>query len=69
MTRKTVTEFADRMMKQYPSLYNDIIDFISLAIDEIEDGGSPDNEWLLAYNSIEELVDDYIKNKQDESID
>jgi len=70
MDKRTVTMFADNMIKQYPELFNDIIDFIYLAIDEIDEGGSPSHEWQLAYRSIEELIEEHIKNKQEnESID
>jgi hypothetical protein len=69
MNRVTVALYADKMIKEYPVLKRDIIDYINLAIDEIEDGGSPSHEWELAYNSIEELVLDHIKKENDESID
>ena len=70
MNRVTVALYADKMINEYPILKRDIIDYINLAIDEIEDGASPTHEWELAYNSIEELVLDHIKNIQDEkSID
>jgi hypothetical protein len=69
MDKRTVTMFADNMIKQYPELFNDIIDFIYLAIDEIDEGGSPTHEWELAYNSIKELISEHIKNVDDESID
>jgi hypothetical protein len=69
MNRVTVAVFADKMIKEYPILKSDIIDFINLAIDEIEDGASPASEWGLAYDSINELVLEHLKNIQDESID
>ena len=70
MDKRTVTMFADNMIKQYPELFNDIIDFIYLAIDEIDEGASPTHEWELAYRSIKELIEEHIKNKQqNESID
>jgi hypothetical protein len=69
MTRQIVMEFASRIMKQYPSLYNDIIDFIRLAIDEIDEGASPTHEWELAYGSIKELIEEHENKQQNESID
>lgn len=69
MNRQTVSAFADKMIKEYPVLKSDIIDFIDLAIDEIEDGGSSSHEWELAYNSIEELVLEHLKTINDENID
>lgn len=70
MNRVTVATFADKMINEYPVLKRDIIDYINLAIDEIEEGGSPRHEWELAYNSIEELVKEHVKNiKDEESID
>lgn len=69
MNRTTVALYADKMIQEYPVLKHDIIDFINLAIDEIEDGGSPRHEWELAYNSIEDLVLEHIKSIKDESID
>ena len=70
MTRKIVNDYAMKMISEYPSLKHDIIDFVTLAIDEIDEGGSPSHEWQLAYTSIEELIEEHIKNKQqNESID
>lgn len=69
MNRKIVTDFANKMIQEYPVLKHDIIDFVTLAIDEIDEGSSPTHEWELAYNSIEELVLEHIKKVNDESID
>lgn len=69
MDKRTVTMFADNMIKQYPELFNDIIDFIYLAIDEIDEGGSPTHEWQLAYTSIKELIEEHENKQQNESID
>lgn len=69
MNRKIVTDFANKMIQEYPVLKHDIIDFVTLAIDEIDEGGSPTYEWELAYNSIEELVLEHIKSIDNESID
>lgn len=69
MNRKIVTDFANKMIQEYPVLKHDIIDFVTLAIDEIDEGSSPRHEWELAYNSIEELVLEHVKSIKDESID
>jgi hypothetical protein len=70
MTRKIVNDYAMQMISDYPALKHDIINFVTLAIDEIDEGASPTHEWELAYNSIKELISEHIKNKQDdESID
>lgn len=66
MNRKIVTDFANKMIQEYPVLKHDIIDFVTLAIDEIDEGSSPLHEWELAYNSIEELVQEHIKSIEDE---
>jgi hypothetical protein len=57
------------MISEYPALKHDIIDFVTLAIDEIDEGASPTHEWQLAYKSIKELIEEHIKNVDDESID
>jgi hypothetical protein len=44
------------MIKLYPNLKEEILDFFYLAIDEIEEGGSERHEIELAINSIEELT-------------
>jgi hypothetical protein len=69
MTKQIVMEFSARIIKQYPSLYNDIIDFIRLAAHGIEYGASPTHEWELAYKSIEELISKHKNKQQNESID
>jgi len=37
MNKVTVALYADKIIKEYPVLKKDIIDYINLAIDEIED--------------------------------
>ena len=48
-----------KQMIKYPSLEEDIIDLYLLARDEIDDGESVANECELAYNSVQELIEDY----------
>jgi hypothetical protein len=69
MTRKIVNDFAMKMISEYPVLKHDIIDFVTLAIDEIDEGASPTHEWELAYRSIEELISEHKNKHNDESID
>jgi hypothetical protein len=69
MTRKTVNDYAMQMISEYPALKHDIIDFVTLAIDAIDEGASPTHEWELAYGSIKELIEEHIKNRNNESID
>ena len=70
MNRITVALYADKMIKEYPVLKSSIIDYVNLAINEIEDGGSPSHEWELAYDSIKELVSEHVeKIKNEKSID
>ena len=65
MDRKSVIKLANEVIIEYPMLKKDVRDLIDLAIDEIDEGGSPAHEWGLAYNSINELVLDHIKNEND----
>ena len=48
--------YAVKMAKDYPTLKEEIWDFVQLAIDEIEEGGSEQHECSLAQRDIEELV-------------
>jgi hypothetical protein len=69
MTRKIVNDYAMQMISEYPTLKHDILDFVTLAIDEIDEGGSPTHEWELAYGSIKELIEEHKNKQQNESID
>lgn len=66
MEKGVVMQYAREMIKTYPVLQDDIRDFLCLAIDEIEDGGSPAHEWGLCYNSIKELISEYLNNNKNE---
>jgi hypothetical protein len=44
---------------QYPKLAGEIEDLYQLALDEIDQGGSPMHECELAIGSIEEAIDVY----------
>jgi hypothetical protein len=69
MNRKTVNDYALQMISDYPALKHDILDFVTLAIDAIDEGESPTNEWELAYSSIKELIEEHKNKQNDESID
>jgi hypothetical protein len=69
MTRKIVNDYAMQMISKYPALKHDILDFVTLAIDEIDEGASPTHEWELAYGSIKELIEEHENKQQNESID
>lgn len=42
---------------QYPELREEMDDLFQLALDEIEDGGSPQHECDLAAESINQLIE------------
>ncbi len=46
---------ARRAINEHPRLRSDIIDLYRLAMDEIEDGGSPAHEYELFVDSLNEL--------------
>ena len=46
-----------RVAEKYPSLKREINELYSLAMSEIEDGGSIDHEIELALDEVEELID------------
>ena len=50
--------YASQKVLQYPSLKNDINDFLHLAIVEIEQGSALEHEFDLMKDSIEELIEE-----------
>ena len=46
----------NEFLKAHPELSEDINDFAQLAIDEIEDGGSVENELSLFISEIKNLI-------------
>lgn len=48
--------YAVNMAKENPTLKTEIYDFVQLAIDEIDEGGSEQHECSLALRDIEELI-------------
>lgn len=53
-----LTKYTNEKIILHPHLKEEIMDFYQLALDEIEEGGSIANECSLAYNSIEELINE-----------
>lgn len=56
MNRKDLREGALRLIDQYPHKSEEIRDLYSLAISEIEEGGSEENECSLAWRDMLESV-------------
>lgn len=56
MTLSELRKESLRLVKEHPQHANDIWDFYSLAVSEIEEGGSESHECDLAYNDINELI-------------
>lgn len=52
-----LVDFVKEKIKEYPQLKNQIIDFYQLALDEIEQGSSEEQEYQSAVQSIEELIE------------
>jgi hypothetical protein len=50
--------YAVKMAKENPTLKSEIYDFVQLAIDEIDEGGSEDHECSLAQRDIEFIVNE-----------
>ena len=50
--------YAVELARKNPTLYNEIYDFVQLAIDEIAEGGSEDHECSLAQRDIEFIVNE-----------
>lgn len=55
-TIKDLNIFAREMAGKYPNLKEEIYDLVQLCMDEIEEGGSLNNELSLCYNDILELI-------------
>ena len=56
MTLQELQTFINKSTKDNPEIKFDILDFYSLCISEIEEGGSEMHEVELCMNSIEELI-------------
>lgn len=56
MNTKEMIAWAREKAKACPKLKEEIFDYVQLALDEIEDGASEQNEINLCINEIEELI-------------
>lgn len=58
MTEEQFIEYVRKAMKENANLKKEIREIYQLAIDEIDDGGSPTHEYGLAIISIDELIEE-----------
>lgn len=56
-----IKEYYEQAIKQYPQHKEAIDEYYQLALDEIEEGNSPDNEFRLFVSEVESIV-----NEEDE---
>lgn len=56
MDKITMIQHARKMIALHPNMKDEINDYVYLAIDEIEEGGSETHETHLAIESINQLV-------------
>ena len=47
----------NRKVSEHPKLKEEILDLYQLCLDEIEEGGSRENEIYLCLSSIEDLIE------------
>lgn len=48
----------DRYIEKFPQHKEEILEYYQLALDEIEQGGSVENEISLCISDIDQLIDD-----------
>jgi hypothetical protein len=53
---KELIKYAKELIVKYPDKKTEIIDFVQLCQDEIEQGGSVEHEIELCYSSLKELI-------------
>lgn len=58
MTLEQLKEWIKIQITKHPEQKEEMLDLYSLCIDEIEQGGSPDNEIHLCRDSIEQLLEE-----------
>jgi len=58
---ETLKLYCDEMISKYPQHKEEIVDYLQLAIDEIEEGASPTWEINLCVGAIEELCVPYME--------
>lgn len=56
MNLSQLKEETKKFIAENPDLKDEILDFFSLAVSEIEEGGSESHECDLAYNDMVELI-------------
>jgi len=56
MTHAQLLQYVKEQITNHPKIKPDILSYYQLCLDEIEEGGSPEHERELCYNSIEELI-------------
>jgi hypothetical protein len=61
MNIQTLNQEANRIIKEIPSLEDEVRDLFELAMTEIEEGGSESHECQLAINDMEELVKEHMR--------
>jgi hypothetical protein len=57
MTLEQLKIFVEQKCKEHPELKEEIKDLYQLALDEIEEGNSLQNEIHLCYESINDLIE------------
>jgi hypothetical protein len=57
MNLQQLREKAKQLIQENPDLKDDIIGFFSLAVSEIEEGGSEQHECELAYSDMMDLLE------------
>jgi hypothetical protein len=57
MTLEKLKEWIKDKIVQYPEHKEEMLDLYSLCIDEIEQGGSPENEIYLCMSSIDDIIE------------
>lgn len=56
MTEEYLRKYVVDKIKSYPNFKEEIMDFYHLCLDEIDEGGSVENEINSCINDIEELI-------------
>lgn len=58
-------EYRNKAIKDHPEYADDIHAFYTLAVSEIEDGESPQNEYELFVDSIRDLIEGEEEEKEE----
>jgi hypothetical protein len=62
MTLNELRHWVFDKCNKHPELKNEMLDYLTLCIDEIDEGGSVEHEIELCINDIEELIDENTSN-------